>query len=589
MKKYLMTGMAAIAFCAAFTSCSKEITPMTEEEMVAVGVQKIYSDYEAAFQKVFGTPAPGHTWGFSDVAGTRGSTPNANQWSEDWHVPDALTADQKLRVTRYFQCHPDLGYKDPEWSNYFIQQVYKGGGSQRNDSQWCTSEKDEWYTSANNGTVVGSNHMDHLIAKSSTGATDHIYNFNNGDCGENTNVSTDGYPKDTHFHTDKIQLMTNSYTYTFTYGSTDADMVRERRCALVDAAEIDRWAKEEANNIGAAVSSDKYNRKFMGFDFEQRVSEEIFAKNDDGTPRYAKVGDGPMAKNYYWDGSEVRVLTDEVKNTLLGVRMLINETNMYCGINGDIDQNNLYSKHNRKFMQDGQERTQEEDCLDLSLVYQRISDGYYPVVGSNLTKWVKPQGGADGYYSDWIVTLTKAEPVNTTVADLRVMAEDLSANEEGKDFDFNDVVFDVYFSETVGEAYVVVQAAGGTLPLTVHGTEVHGLFGQPTNKMINTHAKDKGLNGIDGLQPQKIQLTGITVSTKSDVNKKVKIEVQKDVVKANGETVKQWVELVNSNAAACKIGVNPSIDFATERTDFNSVVNMNKWVTEGGQLEPTHP
>lgn len=72
-----MTGMAAIAFCAAFTSCSKEITPMSEEEMVAVGVQKIYSDYEAAFQKVFGTPAAGHTWGFSDAAGTRGKDDNS--------------------------------------------------------------------------------------------------------------------------------------------------------------------------------------------------------------------------------------------------------------------------------------------------------------------------------------------------------------------------------------------------------------------------------------------------------------------------------------------------------------------------------
>lgn len=581
MKKYLMTGMAAIAFCAAFTSCSKEITPMTEEEMVAVGVQKIYSDYEAAFQKVFGTPAPGHTWGFSDAAGTRGAYPNANMWSDEWHVPDALTADQKLRVTRYFQSHPNLTYNDPEWSNYFIQQVYKGGGSQRNDSQWCTSDRDEWYTSANNGNVVGSDHMDHLIAKSSSGATDHIFNFNNGDCGYNGSVSTDGYPRDTNLHGDKIQLMTNSYTYTFTYGSTDADMVRERRCALVDAAEIDRWATQEAGGIGAAVSSDKYNRKFMGFDFEQRVSEEIFAKNDDGTPRYAKVGDGPMAKNYYWDGNEVKVLTDEVKNTLLGVRMLINETNMYCGINGDIDQNNLYSKHDRKYMQDGQERTQQEDCLDLTLVYQRISDGYYPVVGSNLTKWVKPQGGADGYYSDWIVTLTKAEPVNQVSANIRVMAEDLSAGESGEDFDFNDVVFDVYFSDEVGEAYVMVQAAGGTLPLTVHGTEVHRLFNQPTNKMINTQAEKKGLNGISGLAPQKIQLTGITVNSKEEANTKIKIYVTKEIKLPDGSTTTKEIELVNSNAAACKIGVPPTTGIAVERTNVNGVLGSNEWVTNG--------
>lgn len=609
MKKYLMTGMAAIAFCAAFTSCSKEITPMSEEEMVAVGVQKIYSDYEAAFQKVFGTPAAGHTWGFSDAAGTRGAYPNANMWSDEWHVPDALTADQCKRVYYYFQCHPNLSYIDPQWENYFIQQVYKGGDDANN--QYATSTQKEYYKSANNGNLKGSDHMDHLIAKSQSGATDHIFNFNNGNCGYNGSVSTDGYPRDTNLHGDKIQLMTNSYTYTFTYGSTDADMVRERRCALVDAAEIDRWAENEAGGVGAAVSSDKYNRKFMGFDFEQRVDDEIFAwqnvvYNADHTQvlsfdyKYAKIADANMGKPYVTDGTNVWPW-DEKKDELLyllnadgskkldangnpqPVPYLNTDRNMYCGLNGDFSQGNLVTHvtYNGSTV----------EAVDLTVIYDKLKQGYYPV-DSKLYEWVKPQGGADGYYSDWIVTLTKAEPVNPPTppssANLRVMAEDLSANDEGKDFDFNDVVFDVYFSETVGEAYVMVQAAGGTLPLTVHGTEVHGLFGQPTNKMINTHAEDLHLNGISGQEAKMIQLTGITVNSKQDVNTKVKIMVQKDVVKANGETVKEWVELVNSGAAACKIGVPPTTGIANERTNVNSVLRFNEWVTNG-VLDPTNP
>ena len=63
-------------------------------------------------------------------------------------------------------------------------------------------------------------------------------------------------------------------------------------------------------------------------------------------------------------------------------------------------------------------------------------------------------GKSDGYFSDWIVTLTAAErqdPPSTNK--VRIMAEDLNAQAidgdiENSDWDFNDVVFDVEFDET---------------------------------------------------------------------------------------------------------------------------------------------
>jgi hypothetical protein len=139
----------------------------------------------------------------------------------------------------------------------------------------------------------------------------------------------------------------------------------------------------------------------------------------------------------------------------------------------------------------------------------------------------------------------------------------------------------------------MVLAAGGTLPLTVNGTEVHGLFGKNAGTnglypMINTHAEDKGLPGVSGLQAQKIQLTGITVNSKSDVNQKIIIKVQKSVT-VNGETTQEWIELENTGRAACKIGVSPTIDWADERENVNSVCTFNQWVTGEGTLEPTHP
>lgn len=92
----------------------------------------------------------------------------------------------------------------------------------------------------------------------------------------------------------------------------------------------------------------------------------------------------------------------------------------------------------------------------------------------------------DYYFNDWIIKispglLTKPEPV-------RIMAEDLGMI---GDFDFNDVVFDVYIKYNEywhGNDYaiVVLQAAGGTMPLYVDKHEVHEEFGVPTTQMVNT-------------------------------------------------------------------------------------------------------
>lgn len=592
MKKYLMTGMAAIAFCAAFTSCSKEITPMTEEEMVAVGVQKIYSDYEAAFQKVFGTPAPGHTWGFSDVAGTRSENANANEWADPakeyggLKVPPPLTDAQIAVVRKYFQTHPNLGYEDPGWSNYFIQQVYKG---HTNVPEGCATP--EAYMAANGSTyIIASDHMDHLVAVDpARNFEDHINNFNHGDCSTNgTVLDNGGNANDGPFHSDKIMYMKNSTTKSFGYINSNGSVLRTNYTGLVSYTTIMQAMGAEANCL-----DDGWDRSFMGFDFEQMVDKECYANENEvwnyntnpatfisGTPKNLTIwGDfyinGVKQTNYVYqyNGEPVKLLSDQ--------------TNRYCGTKRTVSDNDLYTElydadNNNAYI--GKQ-------LNTSVIDGLLRDGYLPVDNKQYREWIKVGGCADGYFSDWIVTLTEAKtttPPPPSSANLRVMAEDLSANDEGKDFDFNDVVFDVYFSETVGEAYVMVQAAGGTLPLTVHGTEVHGLFGQPTNKMINTHAEDLHLNGISGLAPQKIQLTGITVNSKQDVNTKVKIMVQKDVVKANGETVKEWVELVNSGAAACKIGVPPTTGIANERTNVNSVLRFNEWVTNG-VLDPTNP
>ena len=97
----------------------------------------------------------------------------------------------------------------------------------------------------------------------------------------------------------------------------------------------------------------------------------------------------------------------------------------------------------------------------------------------------------DWVFNDWIVKISPAK--FSSEGAVRIIAEDLG-DDNGSDFDYNDVVFDARVTkEWVGSlgrnyfvAYITLQAAGGTLPLTVAGEEVHSKFGVDTEVMVNT-------------------------------------------------------------------------------------------------------
>lgn len=100
----------------------------------------------------------------------------------------------------------------------------------------------------------------------------------------------------------------------------------------------------------------------------------------------------------------------------------------------------------------------------------------------------------DGYYNNWIVKLSPANP-NFRVEyptpaynkHRRIMCEDLGNT---NDFDFNDLVFDVYYTGTKEEGYeahITVQAVGGTLPIYIgkpsddNSNEAHHILGAEAN------------------------------------------------------------------------------------------------------------
>ena len=64
MRKYLMTGVAALAICAAFTSCSKSEELYDAGQIAKNEAAQIEENYNRAFIATFGQPAANQDWGF---------------------------------------------------------------------------------------------------------------------------------------------------------------------------------------------------------------------------------------------------------------------------------------------------------------------------------------------------------------------------------------------------------------------------------------------------------------------------------------------------------------------------------------------
>ena len=175
MKKILFVGITALAMA----SCTHDdYAPVSKQEQ-----------YQAVFEKEFGAVNPNVNWGFTPqqvftfdkdgkLIGTRAANPNSNQWADYVTVPTKLTDAQKEVVRKWFQNNPNPQGQKVNWSDFFVEQVYKGGkkteGSKTLETYDILKEDD----TPTGSKVTGSNQMDWLFCGSKK---DHVNNFNGAD------------------------------------------------------------------------------------------------------------------------------------------------------------------------------------------------------------------------------------------------------------------------------------------------------------------------------------------------------------------------------------------------------------------------
>jgi len=485
MRKYLMTGMAALAISAAFTSCSKDTDVYNKEVIQENTKQTIVNNYNEAFVKTFGQPAANHQWGFVNYAkaGTRDVDVNGNMWETRPELGETEETDVLNYMDMTLAQMKEAGHAYSKnfpvnMPNFFVTQVHTG---------------DDYYGSAqdpNNKNVLGSKHMNELviaITKSAARPNNSIATntLPEADSWHHVNNFNAGSSKDWGGNTKFVNMGTCDFAY---HNSKDSRF-------------HNRWIVVSGADIDAALGVNKYTGYYyVCFDFQSNVPDQQ---------------------------KDVTKFSCQMKN---------DSGNWQDGFNGQVD--GLYSSA-QDIIDAGVTQLYVNGQLVSINDVQNIT-----VTGYEHAHAIIP---GDNNYSDWIIRLCAATPGDDVtpgggssssstssrtdrierrrlVSQGRIFCEDLgtdAARMTKSDIDFNDAVFDAkiwrlgqydvtyvngsYSSETDylegiydnglenGKFKYVAEirllAAGGTVPLKIggkYGFEIHSKFGEGNNRTI-TH------------------------------------------------------------------------------------------------------
>lgn len=655
MKKYLMTGIAALTLAGMFTSCSHDMSLYEGD-----GTKAVVDKYEQAFVDAYGEPAATQTWGFGSttVAGTRGFTRAIDSSWDNWeNAPAAsdyatvMDQDAILFTSEaYGQGTEIKKYYLPESSDVFAPNVWMG-----NFIFYVSGTKSFQFTNPGDN----ADHMIFYVLPDADLTFTQNFNlqkpndfkmyiaegakvtFNNG---LNSNIKL--YNKGTVVVNGSEQcgvygqgVIYNQGTMTFNSTKEDWDSSIKPYGANVSGALVIHNSGSQIVNEGTITTK---GLRVEGSGHFKNVSGgtmnvngyTIVNSND-----CSWINDGIYnTENFrYTAGS-----TDVINNCRLNVSELfymdLGDTEANCfkmdGGSGVVAQNYLaegpgyiYMGANSVF------KVTETATMDHSKVnygiYGPTEGGYAVFQAKNIVKGKEGQGfevtygnnlyvsaeshfaqGNDGQadhpfidlkgnakiyapgFEDGLPAVTITETTcnpgfigsgpKAITESIRVIAEDLSASQRS-DFDFNDVVFDVFWTHIPGNddkstqsVKLKIYAAGGELPIFIGyadapAWELHALLeavnpdrGITTKTMMNTYAGQHHSYNYREVDLPNDAWSGSSIQS---IAQSIKIYVRK-----SGTTYELTAE---KGEAACKIAVLQDYEWCNEREDINEKYNGN--------------
>lgn len=660
MKKYLMTGVAAIAMIGAMTSCSHE------DEVAQYS--NLQSSYIQAFNSTFGTPAADQDWGFGEPAAavatsrvTRAITVNGDNYDAftfptteelaaafPTAIPEGAKTDAELEAlyvgqkveTEYGQMTMwdmyavyshvvgkiEMNLKVTDPGEFSVGHTYNNPASQTYNVYIAVgngnsltlkrngAEHVNFYILSGNVTIDKSFGECGGILSVASGATvnderDHIahndgikiYNRGTYIATNTTQYYWNGLDNsyfdlgnNCSFYNESIfevkgglsySPATNKPSYLINFGDdaelTAPSMTLNSQCHFYNSGKVEiegaSWVTQKGitwiNNghyTTGTIDFSAWNNTFYNYcqlivegnahmyDGEFNLMANSYTEAGAAEMDNFVVNMGSDAGLYIKGNVDVKAQGDGI---FQGFKS--NGTNQYILIDGmvtvdshkytlSIESGITYSINHIQIIKAG--------AVVTDAYLQEKGDGDYPVLDLQGTECpygeltVVPNTTSCG--ATW--SRGGVTPINY---DVRIIAEDLTAT-QGSDFDFNDVVFDVHYTSAT-TATITLLAAGGTLPLTVAGRDVHQLFSAEVYEMVNTNApaKDHGVTR----SPVSFDITGID-QTKRGAD--IQIMVQKDGA---------WEELIaNKGVAAAKIAVKPGFVWCDEYVSITKVYPLFK-------------
>ena len=643
MKKYLMGGIAAVAICAAFTSCSKsnelfDQNAAQQQKQQAV-IEKKNADFTQSFTNRYGTIDSNNDWGFGNIgkAATRAAVANrANAYSPIYTfavdaTDDKFIADVPSGVKKYTEVAGQnqtgygtgTSYLDPSWTQEVNIWGSWDGSKTSGGILYIKGDNDftnrKFYVAPNTeiylteGAVLRLNAQNasdlqggcnFYIAKDAEIITEnelvlnnglHMYNHGTINAGKlqvnrtsvlyNTSIITTGELSTENDNSEIINDGTITATRLHTAGSSH--FVNNNTVSISGNTDVD-------SNDNTWVNNGQYTTNNFTY---QATSGDVINNCKLTVNNKFFIGLGDSEGNFKLDGSiitkdfelhgpaNIRMTSNSVIKVSNEAKMAITKPNygIYGPASGDyavLEAKNIVWESKNNF------------CVsyfgNLYVVADSHFEHSYLDGDSDAAKANGGVGNCPTYYFDPATVkmyVNGTDKPDYTIAEsecnpgfegnkkkieyaVRIICEDLGASD---DFDFNDVVFDALMKD--GKTYIKVLAAGGTLPLTVAGKEVHQIFGVSTSTMVNTQPNAHYAN--------KTETQEFVVDQVWSSYKDIPVKVSTD---ANAMTEESMVTLkAEKGAAPQKIAVDTNFEWCDERQQIETkYTNFGEYVQKSG-------